>query len=321
MRAIRRGDAGRGGSRDPRILSCWISWRRSVAGSTPTGSTTPPERAVRAFQQSRGLTVDGEVGDETWRALDAARWRLGQRALFHTVGRPAHRRRRPPAAGAPARDGLRPRPRRRHLRPPHRARGRPVPARGRPASRRRRADRQTVGALRRLGRKVIGGRPQLLREAETFRDVRPDAARQAHRHRPGPRRRRHRHRRARRTAAVDRGRPRVRPRRPPRRPSGGRGHAGAPDPRSAPSQRLSATATGSQLANELGADLLISIHLDGHRNPEAAGVATYHYGTVRHGRDRPRRRAARRARAARDRRAHRHARLPDRTPRPGTCCG
>jgi N-acetylmuramoyl-L-alanine amidase len=35
-----------------------------------------------------------------------------------------------------------------------------------------------------------------------------------------------------------------------------------------------------QLANELGADLLISIHLDGHRNPEADGVATYHYGTV-----------------------------------------
>jgi N-acetylmuramoyl-L-alanine amidase len=33
------------------------------------------------------------------------------------------------------------------------------------------------------------------------------------------------------------------------------------------------------LANELGADLLISIHLDGHPNPAADGVATYHYGS------------------------------------------
>jgi N-acetylmuramoyl-L-alanine amidase len=32
------------------------------------------------------------------------------------------------------------------------------------------------------------------------------------------------------------------------------------------------------LANELGADLLISLHLDGNANPAASGVATYHYG-------------------------------------------
>src|ERR1700733_1925608 len=33
------------------------------------------------------------------------------------------------------------------------------------------------------------------------------------------------------------------------------------------------------IANDLGADLFLSIHLDGHKNPLAAGVATYHYGT------------------------------------------
>src|SRR5262249_38846987 len=33
------------------------------------------------------------------------------------------------------------------------------------------------------------------------------------------------------------------------------------------------------LANELAADLFISIHVDGHRNPAADGVATYHYGS------------------------------------------
>jgi N-acetylmuramoyl-L-alanine amidase len=32
------------------------------------------------------------------------------------------------------------------------------------------------------------------------------------------------------------------------------------------------------LANELGADLFISLHLDRHPNPAADGVATYHYG-------------------------------------------
>jgi N-acetylmuramoyl-L-alanine amidase len=35
----------------------------------------------------------------------------------------------------------------------------------------------------------------------------------------------------------------------------------------------------ARLANELGADLFISIHLDGHANPAADGVATYHYGS------------------------------------------
>jgi N-acetylmuramoyl-L-alanine amidase len=34
----------------------------------------------------------------------------------------------------------------------------------------------------------------------------------------------------------------------------------------------------ASLANELGADLLISIHLDAHANPAASGVATYFYG-------------------------------------------
>jgi N-acetylmuramoyl-L-alanine amidase len=33
------------------------------------------------------------------------------------------------------------------------------------------------------------------------------------------------------------------------------------------------------LANSLGADLLISLHLDGQDNEVADGVATYHYGT------------------------------------------
>ena len=138
---------------------------------------------------------------------------------------------------------------------------------------------QTMTALRRLGRKVVGGRPQWLRESDAIRAVRAGAGRQAHRHRPGPRRRRPRRGGARRPAALDRGRPGVRPGRPAGGAARRRRHAGAPHPGPVARRAACRTPTGPQLANELGADLLISLHLDGHANPDADGVATYHYGT------------------------------------------
>ncbi|HVE73593.1 MAG TPA: N-acetylmuramoyl-L-alanine amidase [Mycobacteriales bacterium] len=44
------------------------------------------DHAVRSFQQQRGLSVDGMVGAETYRALVAARLKLGDR-LLHLVAR------------------------------------------------------------------------------------------------------------------------------------------------------------------------------------------------------------------------------------------
>lgn len=43
-------------------------------------------RAVRAFQQRRGLIVDGVLGPHTHIALDGAHWKLGDRMLSHIPG-------------------------------------------------------------------------------------------------------------------------------------------------------------------------------------------------------------------------------------------
>jgi N-acetylmuramoyl-L-alanine amidase len=46
--------------------------------------------AVRAFQQQRGLLVDGVVGEATYRALREASYRLGARTLNHQFGAPMY---------------------------------------------------------------------------------------------------------------------------------------------------------------------------------------------------------------------------------------
>ena len=37
---------------------------------------------IRSFQQERGLNVTGEINEMTLRALDEARWKLGDRSLY-----------------------------------------------------------------------------------------------------------------------------------------------------------------------------------------------------------------------------------------------
>lgn len=48
------------------------------------------DHAVRAFQQNRGLLVDGVVGEATYRALKEASYRLGARTLAHQFGAPMY---------------------------------------------------------------------------------------------------------------------------------------------------------------------------------------------------------------------------------------
>lgn len=59
-----------------------------LEGTVPDRFDLTMDRAVRAFQQQRGLTVDGVVGPHTYRRLEEARWRLGDRVLTYLPGRP-----------------------------------------------------------------------------------------------------------------------------------------------------------------------------------------------------------------------------------------
>lgn len=79
MRLYRRGDSG-AAVRDiqGRLLSLGFATQSDPAGEF--GLAT--ENAVRGFQVARGMTPDGEVGPETWRALYEAGYRLGDRLLF-----------------------------------------------------------------------------------------------------------------------------------------------------------------------------------------------------------------------------------------------
>jgi N-acetylmuramoyl-L-alanine amidase len=61
-----------------------------AAGGDPEAFDEALDLAVRAFQQQRGLTADGVVGDETSRALEAAHWTLGDRILRFTPGHLVH---------------------------------------------------------------------------------------------------------------------------------------------------------------------------------------------------------------------------------------
>lgn len=80
----------RSGDHGPRVRA--VREQLEAAGQ-PAGPSADPEafdeglkQAVRAFQQQHGLGADGIVGPETSRALDAARWRLGDRLLRYVPG-------------------------------------------------------------------------------------------------------------------------------------------------------------------------------------------------------------------------------------------
>jgi len=120
------------------------------------------ELAVRHFQQVRGLSVDGRVGEETYRALNEARWSLGDRLLRYDPERPIRGddvinlqdRLHELGYDAGPVDGTFGPETEVGLRSFQRDYGLTADGTCGPA---------TLRALRQLGRKVTGGRPQLLR--------------------------------------------------------------------------------------------------------------------------------------------------------------
>jgi N-acetylmuramoyl-L-alanine amidase len=276
MRPIRRGDQGPAVVEIRTILSTLGLMGDPDGGAEYDAGT---EVAVRAFQQSRGLSVDGRVNDETWRALDAARWRLGQRGLYQAVTDPLvgddvrqlQERLLEMGYDLGRADGVYGGYTARAVAQFQREVGLAPDGSCGPA---------TVNALRRLGRKVVGGRPQLLRETAAFHASGPALVGKKIVIDPGH------------GGPTDHGF--VVPEGPLRwtesdlafdtalRLEGRLAAAGmrvhltrGPNPAETITNRERA-----KLANDLGADLLISIHLDGHDNAAADGVATYHYGTT-----------------------------------------
>ncbi|MEV4640228.1 N-acetylmuramoyl-L-alanine amidase [Actinoplanes sp. NPDC049548] len=273
MRSIRRGDTG---PAVEEIRSILVGLDLLETGGTEFDAVT--ENAVRAFQQSRGLGVDGLVGPETWSALDGARWKLGARTLFHSVPtslvgedvRALQERLLEMGFDTGRADAIY---------GPRTARAVAQFQREVGLTPDGSCGPHTMKALRRLGRKVVGGRPNWLREAEAFRQSGSSLVGK--------------------TIVIDPG-------------HGGPDDLGVVVPDGqlrwteadlvfdiatrlegrlaaagmrvhltrgpAPAQAMTGQERAA-LANSLGADLLISLHLDGQETPTADGVASYHYGT------------------------------------------
>ena len=236
------------------------------------------DRAVRSFQQQRGLRIDGVVDRETYRGLDEARWRLGDRPLSFAVRHPyvgddvagLQHRLTDMGFDCGRADGVFGPRTENALREFQRNVGLPADGACGPA---------TFRALRQLARTVVGGKANELREYERLHHGGPTMAGKLVIIDPGH-------------GGADRG-----------STNGVLDEAGVVDDianrvegRLAAAGALAYRTRGGEgpelldrrpsdadrgaFANAAEADLLVSVHVDGHANPECHGVSTYYYGTA-----------------------------------------
>jgi N-acetylmuramoyl-L-alanine amidase len=269
MQPLRRGDAGPAVA-EVRAMLARIGLLDNTDPRSADRFDEATELAVRHFQQRRGISVDGMVGRETFTGLTGAHWKLGDRVLAHESANPltgddvAALQTQLVELGYPlARvDGVFADSTAQALRSFQRDYGLLPDGICGPA---------TLRALRQLGRRVVGGRPQLLRELVKVADSGPSLL--------GKR------------IVVD------------------PGHGGEDpgvtvgdvteaalvwDLASRLEGRLTALGVRSwatrgphngatdeeraALANSVGADLVLSLHIDGSSSPRPHGIAAYYYG-------------------------------------------
>ena len=82
---LRRGDTGAAVA-EVRARLAHLGLCDSTSSGPPDSFDVDLDKAVRAFQQERGITVDGIVGPDTFRRLEEARWQLGDRVLSYVPG-------------------------------------------------------------------------------------------------------------------------------------------------------------------------------------------------------------------------------------------
>ncbi|TCP57430.1 N-acetylmuramoyl-L-alanine amidase [Tamaricihabitans halophyticus] len=265
---LRRGDTGPAVAEIRSTLGALDLLPSNSGGDTFDGTV---EHAVRAFQQRRGLIIDGIVGPATYSALRDATYHFGNRPLAYLVSAPVRGddvfalQERLLELGYDA--------------------GRPNGVFGAQTEHALRNFQRdygllvdgicgagTVRALKQLSPRTRGGRPVFLREQERVRRAGPWLRGKRIVIDPGhggddpgvaafgvteseivwdlARRLEGRMKATGMEALISRG------------------------PASGPSE-----ADRAAFANEAGADLLLSLHCDRNQSPHAQGIATFHYGT------------------------------------------
>lgn len=233
------------------------------------------DRAVRAFQQERGLTVDGVVGPLTYRVLDEARWRLGDRLLTHLPGSlvsgddvlALQKRLLGLGFDVGRADGIFGAQTERGVAEFQRNIGVPPDGTCGPA---------TLKSLARLTPRVQGGHPNALRSEERIRSAGPALAGKVIVIDPAPTPLEDDHLASLASEiTLDLAR-RVEGRLSATGVQAFLTHAGH-TPAESPTE-----AERAEFANRTGAHLCVSLHVDSSDNPEACGVSTYFYGLDAH---------------------------------------
>jgi len=266
MRVLRRGDVGDDVA-EIRSMLASVGLLRPETGNEFDHEV---ERAVRGFQQRRGLLIDGVVGPATYHVLRGATYHLGSRPLAYLVSSPVHGddvfalqdRLTELGYDAGRPDGMFGPKTEKALRNFQRDYGLVIDGICGPA---------TVRALRQLSPRARGGRPVLLREQEQVRQSGPRLRGKRIVIDPGhggadtgveiaglreselmwdlARRLEGRMKATGMEALISRG------------------------PESGPAE-----ADRAAFANNAGADLFLSLHCDRNDSPHAQGVASFHWG-------------------------------------------